>query len=151
LDISDVANSTALSSLLAGVPVTGVATTGSATSSSSASGSSTPAVQAQNLLGSVDSALFSSLGGSGSTLPDLSAFAPTAQAYSLYTDPGLLQQLATGSRTSGSAPGAAGAAGTAPAGGAVAAPVTWAFNPFDEASWWTDPSTSLGTTVDATA
>ena len=55
----------------------------------------------------------------------------------------MLRELAAG------ATGAAGA--SAPSGPAVAAPPAYSFNPFDEASWWTSPGSSLGATVDTTA
>jgi hypothetical protein len=142
LDISDLASSASLQALFANPAA---ATASPAASTSIATAQQSPAVQAQSLLNSADSVLFSSLGGSGSTLPDLSALTATAQAYSLYTNPALLQQLATGNASSGSASTAA------PSTNAVAQPINFAFNPFDQASWWTDPSSSLGNTVDAAA
>jgi hypothetical protein len=57
----------------------------------------------------------------------------------LYTKPSLLQQLASG--TAAPATGARTAA--------VASPPSYAFNPFDESSWWT--SASSGATVDTSA
>ena len=53
-------------------------------------------MQAQSLLASSDAALFSGFAGSGSDLPDLSGLTAAAQAYSLYTDPALVQLLASG-------------------------------------------------------
>ena len=143
LDISDLAGSASLQALFANPAA---ATASPAASPSLASAQQSPAVQAQSLLNSADSVLFSSLGGNGSTLPDLSALTATAQAYSLYTNPALLQQLATGN-SGASAPASTAAPSTA----AVAQPINYAFNPFDQASWWTDPSASLGNIVDAAA
>jgi hypothetical protein len=145
LNISDLAASASLQALFANPAA---ATQPPAASTVLATAQQSPAVQAQSLLNSADSVLFSSLGGNGSTLPDLSGLTATAQAYSLYTDPGMLQQLATGNAagSSGSAPSTA-----APSTAAVAQPISYAFNPFDQASWWTDPNASLGNTVDAAA
>ena len=129
VDISNISGSSALTALLAG---------STAASGSLAAAQASPAVQAQSLRASTDSALLSSLGGSGSVLPDISGLTAAAQAYSLYTKPELLQQLAKGSVPDSGARTAA----------VVSAP-TYAFNPFDEGSWWT--SASLGSTVDTTA
>ena len=107
-------------------------------------------MQAESLLASSDAALFSSIGGGSSTLPDLSGLTAAAQAYSLYTNPAMLQQLANGTAASGT-PGATAAGSTATAtAGATFTPPAYSFDPFDEASWWTSAS-SLGTTVDTTA
>jgi hypothetical protein len=130
VDTSNVSGSSALQAFLAGqMPVSG----------SFAAAESSPAVQAESLRAGSDSALLSSLGSPGAALPDLSGLAAVAQAYSLYTKPALLQQLASGT--------AAPAAGARTA--AVASPPNFAFNPFDESSWWT--SASLGATVDTSA
>jgi hypothetical protein len=153
LDISNLASSSALQSLFAppaasagsAAPAASSAVAASSTSGSSASAQS-PAVQAESLIASSESALFSSItDGSASVLPDLSGLTATAQAYSLYTNPALLQQLAAGSSSGASASGSS--TGST---GAAFAPPAYSFNPFDEASWWTDPS-ALGSTVDATA
>lgn len=130
MNISDLAGSSQLPSLLAAA----------APPSATASGSASPAAQAESLLASSQSALFSSLGGSSSAMPDLSGLTAAAQAYSLYTNPAMLRELAAGSAPA-STPSTA-----APA----VAPPAYSFNPFDEASWWSSPS-SLGSTVDATA
>ena len=130
MDISNLSGSSSLQALLAGQM---------SASSSFAAAQSSPAVQAQSLRASSDSALLSSLGSPGAALPDLSGLTAVAQAYSLYTKPALLQQLAGGA--------AAPAAGARTA--AVASPPNYAFNPFDESSWWT--SASLGATVDTSA
>jgi hypothetical protein len=138
VDISDLASSPALQSLFA------PASTPASTPAPSAPASSTtsPAVQAASLLASSESELFSSIsGGASSGLPDLSGLTAAAQAYSLYTNPAMLQQLATGTAASAPSTPSTGAVFTAPA---------YSFNPFDEASWWSNPS-ALGTTVDATA
>ena len=132
LNISNISNSSLLQALVASQ----AAPAGSPVS---------PEVQAQSLLASSDAALFGGLSGSGSALPDLSGLTAAAQAYSLYTDPGLVQLLASGPAATGaSAPGSGGGRTAA-----VVTPPTYAFNPFDQASWWT--SSSLGATVDSTA
>ena len=92
MNISDLAASASLQARFANPAA---AAQSPAASTSLATAQQSPAVQAQSLINSADSVLFGSLGGSGSTLPDLSALTATAQAYSLYTNPGLLQQLAT--------------------------------------------------------
>ena len=119
----------------------------SITGSAAAAPAPSAAVQAASLRASAESALLSSITSpSGSALPDLSSLAATAQAYALYTDPGMLQQLATG--TPAAAGGSNPPAGNG--GGAVFVAPTYAFNPFDQASWWAS-SSSLGNTVDASA
>ena len=65
--------------------------------SSLAAAEQSPEVQALSLFKNAEALLFGSLGAGGSTLPDISGLTATAQAYSLYTNPGLLQQLATSS------------------------------------------------------
>jgi hypothetical protein len=89
VDISNVTNTSPLPGSVANQPAAGT--------SSLAAAEQSPAVQALSLFKNAESVLFSSLGGGGSTLPDLSGLTATAQAYSLYTNPGLLQQLATSS------------------------------------------------------
>jgi hypothetical protein len=133
VNVSDLAGSSQLPSLLAAAAPT----------SASAASSASPAAQAESLLASSQSALFSSLGGSSSAMPDLSGLTAAAQAYSLYTNPAMLRELAAGA-----APASGASAASAPA---VAAPPAYSFNPFDEASWWSSPGPSLGSTVDATA
>ena len=151
VSVSTVTTGSSLPALLAAPPAgDALATPTPATSSAAsalAAAEASPVVQAQQLMASSEATLFGALG-SGSALPDLSGLTATAQAYSLYTDPALLAQLATG-------PAAAGASGAAtPAssagGGAAYSPPVYAFNPFDEASWWSDPS-ALGSTVDTSA
>lgn len=146
MDISDIASSPALQSLFA--PATTPAGPTTTTPAASAPSSSTsPAVQAASLIASSESELFSSIsGGSSSGLPDLSGLTAAAQAYSLYTNPAMLQQLATGNASTPAATTA-----STPATGAVFTPPAYSFNPFDEASWWTSPSSSLGNTVDTSA
>jgi hypothetical protein len=104
-----------------------------------------PAVQAATLLANSTSELFSSLTGGSGGLPDLSGLTGAAQAYSLYTNPAMLQQVAGNPASTN--PSNAATANP----GATFVPPAYSFNPFDEASWWTSPSSSLGTTVDATA
>ena len=111
-----------------------------AASASSTPAPTTPAAQARSLLASSQTALFSSLGGASSGMPDLLGLTAAAQAYSLYTNPAMLRELASGA-ASASAPS------TAP----VVAPPAYSFNPFDQASWWSNSGSSLGATVDATA
>ncbi|MGO9875300.1 MAG: hypothetical protein ACLPVY_16020 [Acidimicrobiia bacterium] len=101
-------------------------------------------MEAASLLASSESELFSSITGGSTGLPDLSGLAATAQAYALYKNPAMLEQLA------GATP--ATAASAAASTGAVFTPPAYSFNPFDEASWWTtNPSSSLGTSVDVSA
>lgn len=136
MNISNVSNASLLQAL-----VTSQAAPGSSVESAAGS----PLVQAQSLLESADAALFGGLSGSGSALPDLSGLTAAAPAYSLYTDPALLQLLASGPSNAGNAASGSGSSRIA----AVVKPPAYAFNPFDEASWWT--SSSLGATVDSTA
>jgi hypothetical protein len=131
VDISNLAAGPSIQSLLATPTTTASPPTSSATS---------PAVEAASLIASSESQLFGSISGGSTGLPDLSGLTAAAQAYSLYTNPAMLQQLATG------APPATAAATSST--GAVFTPPAYSFNPFDQASWWTDPS-STGTTVDA--
>jgi len=149
VSVSTVTTGSPLAALLAApqsgdAPATPAPATSSAASALAAAEAS-PVVQEQQLMASSAATLFGALG-SGSTLPDLSGLTATAQAYSLYTDPALLAQLATGPAAAGAASDAATAASSA-GGGAVYSPPVYAFNPFDEASWWSDPS-ALGSTVD---
>jgi len=137
VDISNLVASPSLQSLL-GAPSTATSSTPSPTSA---------AVQAASLFASSESELFSSVTDTSAGFPDLSGLTGAAQAYSLYTNPAMLQQLAgnavpTNAAASSSAPANAAAAFTPPA---------YSFNPFDQTSWWTSPSASLGTTVDASA
>jgi hypothetical protein len=132
VDISNLAAGPSIQSLLATPAAPAAPPTSSATS---------PAVEAASLIASSESQLFGSISGGSTGLPDLSGLTAAAQAYSLYTNPAMLQQLATG------APPAARAA--ASSGGAVFTPPAYSFNPFDQASWWTDPS-ATGNSFDAT-
>ena len=127
MNVSDLVNTPSLQSLLA-------------TAAPSPPAATSSAAQAESLLASSQTALFSSIGGGSSALPDLSGLTAAAQAYSLYTNPAMLRELAAGA-TGASAPSAP----------AAPAPPAYSFNPFDEASWWTSPGSSLGNTVDATA
>jgi hypothetical protein len=129
VNVSDLVSSSSLPSLFAAAAPTPPAATSSA-------------AQAESLLASSQSALFSSIGGGASALPDLSGLTAAAQAYSLYTNPAMLRELAAGA-----APASGASAASAP----VVAPPAYSFNPFDEASWWSSPGPSLGSTVDATA
>lgn len=112
---------------------------------------SSPAVQYAQLQ---DSSLTTLLGGATGTPSDLTAFTATAVAMPLFQQPGLLTGLTQwdGSLTPGSERTTAAAvtdasAGTAAAANSQTAPL-FSFNPFDEASWWTDP---VGSNVDTTA
>ena len=105
-------------------------------------------MQIAQLRGSSLSTLFgtTSFGGSAGEPSDLVAFTSAAVAMPLYQHAGLMSGLTQwdGSMTPGSqrtAPAAAPAPDPAPA--APASPFT--FNPFDRASWWTNPK---GSTVD---
>jgi hypothetical protein len=115
-----------------------------ASAPSFASVTSSPTVQLLQAQQQADGALFGAVSGEPS---DLSSLTASAQAYSLYLDPSLLVQLQQwdGTETTGSERAAA-AATAAPAPTAPPSPFT--FNPFDEQSWWTDPS---GQNVDMTA
>jgi len=136
VDISNLATSPSLQSLLAAPSTSPASPTSSPTS---------PALEAANLLESSESELFSSITGASTGLPDLSGLAATAQAYALYKNPAMLEQLAGGATPANAASGAAST-------GAVFTPPAYSFNPFDEASWWTtNPSSSLGTSVDVSA
>jgi hypothetical protein len=149
VDISSLTGSASLQSLLAAAagPSPTTAPTATAPSSSGASSSTSPALEAANLLASSESELFSSISGGATAFPDLSGLTATAQAYSLYTNPAMLQQLAGGATPASAAASGAAAGST----GAVFTPPAYSFNPFDEASWWSSPSSSLGATVDTTA
>jgi hypothetical protein len=152
VDISSLTGSASLQSLFAAPAAaagssTTTAPTATSSSTSGAPSSTSPALEAANLLASSESELFSSISGGGAApFPDLSGLTAAAQAYSLYTNPAMLQQLAGGATPASAASGAA--AGST---GAVFTPPAYSFNPFDEASWWSSPSSSLGATVDATA
>jgi hypothetical protein len=98
------------------------------------------------------SALSTLFSGATGTPSDLNSLTPTAAAMSLYGRPGLLTGLTKwdGGMTPGSqrttpaaAPGPAPNATPAPA-----KPPVFTFNPFDRASWWSDPR---GRAVDTTA
>ena len=126
---------------------------GVSSSTSATSYLSSPAVQLAQFQGE---SLTTLLGGATGEPSDLSALTPTLVASSLYQRPGLLAGLTQwdGSMTPGSQRTAAGAATTpdptatptTPTAAAPASPFT--FNPFDQASWW---SNSLGSTVDTSA
>ena len=90
LNISNASSSSLLQALAASQAATG---------SSPVPAGSSPELQAQSLLASSDAALFGEFAGSGSDLPDLSGLTGAAQAYSLYTDPALVQLLASGPAT----------------------------------------------------
>jgi len=127
---------------------------GVSSSSGAASYLSSPAVQLAQFQGSTMSALFS---GSSGEPSDLVSLMPTLVASSLYSRPGLLTGLTgwDGSMTPGSQRAAAAAAPPATTTGAPVTPTApkapaspFTFNPFDQASWWTDPK---GSAVDTTA
>ena len=80
---------------------------------------SSPAAQAQSLLASSDAALFGGFAGSGSDLPDLSGLTGAAQAYSLYTDPALVQLLASGPANASTAASGSGSSRVAAVGDAA--------------------------------
>jgi len=136
-----------ISNLAAGPSIQSLLATPATPASPSTSSATSPAVQAASLIASSESQLFGSISGGSTALPDLSGLTAAAQAYSLYTNPAMLQQLATGNGTTPATP----AAPSTPTTGAVFTPTAYSFNPFDEASWWSSPSSSLGNTVDATA
>ena len=101
------------------------------------------------------SALSTLLAGATGEPSDLDSFTPTAAAMSLYARPGLLTGLTQwdGSMTPGSQRTAAAAAPDpmstpAPSTTAPAQSSVFSFNPFDQASWWSDPK---GQAVDTTA
>jgi hypothetical protein len=89
----------------------------------------------------------SALFGAATTTADVNSFTPTAAAYSLYLNPALLLSLQQwdGSATPASLRTTSDPTATA---AATPAPPQFAFNPFDESSWFPDSS---GSTVDATA
>jgi hypothetical protein len=96
-------------------------------------------------LGQIQGAALSSLWANVSGRPsDLNSFTPAAAAMPLYHHPGLLSGLTQwdGGMTPGSrrtAPAAAPPPAKAP---------VFTFNPFDRASWWSDPK---GSAVDTKA
>ncbi len=124
---------------------------GVSSSSSAASYLSSPAVQLAQFQ---NTALSTLLGGASGEPSDLTSLTPTLVASSLYQQPGLLTGLTQwdGSMTPGSQRTAAPVAGSTAAVPAAPANPTptpmFSFNPFDEASWWTDPT---GSTVNTTA
>ena len=104
-------------------------------------------------LGQIQASALSTLFGGATGEPsDLNSFTPTAAAMSLYQRPGLLTGLTQwdGAMTPGSQRTAAAAApdpaSTPPP--TPAKPSVFTFNPFDQASWWSDPK---GQSVDTTA
>lgn len=114
---------------------------------------SSPAVQFAQLQGSAMSTLFAGATGEPS---DLAAFTATAVAMPLFQQPGLLTGLTSwdGSMLTGSERAAAAAAAPAPTTSSTPTSTTpstpppmFSFNPFDQASWWTDPK---GSAVDTT-
>jgi len=96
------------------------------------------------------SALSTLLGGATGEPSDLNSFTPTAAAMSMYERPGLLTGLTQwdGAMTPGSQRTAPAAANDPAAPPTSAKPPVFTFNPFDRASWWSDPK---GSTVDTTA
>jgi hypothetical protein len=108
---------------------------------SAASYRNSPAVRFAQLQGAALGTLFGDSSGKPSELVSFSA----AAAMPLFQRPGLLTGLTgwDGSMTTGSQRAAA-AAGPPPK---TPAPV-FAFNPFDQASWWRDPK---GSAIDTTA
>ncbi len=116
-------------------------------SNASASYLSAPGVR----LGQIQaSALSTLLGGATGEPSDLNSLTPTAAAMSLYQRPGLLTGLTQwdGAMTPGSQRTASAAANDPTAPPTPAKPPVFTFNPFDRASWWSDPK---GSTVDTTA
>lgn len=107
-----------------------------------------PAVRLAQLQGAALGTLF---GGATGEPSDLVSFTSAAAAMPMFQQPGLLTGLTgwDGSMTTGSERAAAAAAAAA---GSTADPApktpVFAFNPFDQASWWTDPK---GSAVDTTA
>jgi len=130
--------------------VSGAATAASAT----ASYMSSPAVQFAQIQSATLSTLFAPTTGEPS---DLISLTSSAVALPLYQQPGLLSGLTQwdGSMTPGSQrtaaaasdPTAGSAAGATATPSASSTPI-FSFNPFDQASWWTDPK---GSTVDTSA
>jgi hypothetical protein len=114
----------------------------------SASSASNPYAALVQQQAATADALFGSPAGTGASDGGLGALTPTAVAYGLYTNPGLLQGLTQwdGSTLSGSQRAAA----AQPAAPSVGSGITpqYAFNPFDPASWDVD---TTGSTVDTQA
>src|SRR5262249_43085836 len=103
---------------------------------------SSPAVRFAQLQ---DSSLSTLFGGASGSPNDLAGFTATAVAMPLFQQPGLLTGLTQwdGSLT----PGSERVAAAAPPTNSPTTPL-FSFNPFDQASWWTNPK---GSSVDTTA
>jgi hypothetical protein len=115
-------------------------------SNASASYLNSPGVRLGQIQASALSTLWDGATGNPS---DLNSFTPTAAAMSLYQHPGLMSGLTQwdGGMTPGSQRSAPAAPSPAPT-PAPAKPPVFSFNPFDRASWWSDPK---GAAVDTKA